>query len=68
MINKQIRDLAIALLDDQDGINEAAYIQLSALLAETGNQDITQSVDATSGRYYLGEAVADELRNVVTPN
>ena len=42
-------------------------IQLAALLDETGNQDVTKAVDAARDRYYLGEDVAKELRDVVVP-
>ncbi len=49
----QLRKLAIALLDDDQGISEAAYDQLRPLLEEDGAIDIIEAVKATDGRYYL---------------
>ena len=62
MNKKQIRDLALALLDDEDGINEDAYNLLAALLHESGNQDILDAVEANHNRYWIGEGDAEVLR------
>ena len=59
-MNKKLllRDFVITALDDQDGINEAAYVKLQALEAAIDNGscgDIFNLVQATDGRYYLPE-------------
>jgi hypothetical protein len=62
-MNKQtIRDLALALLDDEDGINSTGFDILSDLLKDTGNDDILNSVNAIDGRYFVGEDDAEILR------
>ena len=50
-----MRELAIALLDDDHGINANAWQMLSAALKEEGgNDDILNAVDATGmDRFYL---------------
>lgn len=59
---KNIRTLAILLLDDEHGINEAAFQELQASLTlEPGNEDILNAVKAQDGRYYLGEDDAQDL-------
>lgn len=52
---KNLRALAIALLDDECGINETAYQALDALLVENGHKDISNLVRSAQGRYYLPE-------------
>jgi len=59
---KCIRDLAIALLDDDNGINESAFELLGPLLFKTGNQDIVKCVDACEGRFYLKENTVEQLK------
>lgn len=61
---KGIRTLAIEVLDSEDGISEKSYSVLRNLLLKTGNKDIVKLVDATDGRFYLGEDDAEDLRKV----
>jgi len=60
---KGIRTLAIEVLDSEDGISEKSYSVLRDLLNETDNKDIVKLVEATDGRFYLGEDDAEDLRN-----
>lgn len=56
MNRKQLRALAIALLDDGDGINRKAYEQLrEALVSEGGCMDIISIVEAQNDRFFLPE-------------
>lgn len=48
-----VRLLAISLLTQDDGISQEAYDILYGLLE--GDEDITQHVEATDGRFYLPE-------------
>lgn len=48
-----IRELAIALLTQEDGISEEAYTLMYEMLK--GDNDITDCVEATDGRFYLPE-------------
>ena len=51
-----MRQLAIALLNDEHGINNDAWVMLSAALEdEGGNEDILTAVKSTEGRWYLPE-------------
>lgn len=51
-----IRELAIALLNDDHGVNAQAYELLADLLAQDGgSEDILQAVEATDDRVYLPE-------------
>lgn len=54
----QIRLMAIALLTQEDGISQEAYDLLYDLLE--GDDDITQCVEATDGRFYLPDGWVDE--------
>ncbi len=56
-----IRDLALALLDDDDGISEEAYTILQEMLAETGNGDIMDAVESTEGRFFISEEAREIL-------
>ena len=51
----KIRQLAIALLDDEEGISEQAY----ELLYDFLDDDMKRQVDATDGRFYLPESFKD---------
>jgi len=54
MDNQKIRKLAIALLDDNEGINERAWNILQELLEESNqNQDLIGAVKSTDGRFYI---------------
>lgn len=55
-----LRRLAVTLLAQEDGISEEAYSVLRPLLV--GDNDITDHVNATDGRFYLPEDyIAPEL-------
>lgn len=60
MGNKTLRKMSLLLLDDDNGINLEAYGFLSAMLIETGNDDILEAVDVTSNRAFVGEDYAEE--------
>ena len=65
MTNRDMRELALLLLDDQEGINGAAYDKLASFLSDAGCEDILQQVDGANGRYYIGEDFAEEaLRDI----
>ena len=58
---KFIRKFALKLLDDEHGINKEAYLLLSVILVDSGNEDILEHVDITdNGRAYLGEDYSEE--------
>ena len=61
-MNKEIRNLAIALLDDQDGISNESYGQLANILIATGNEDIIASVTGAGNRFFITEEAAEVLR------
>jgi hypothetical protein len=60
MTNDDIRELALLVLDDENGISEEAYNKLSGHLAEAECADILEAVDATDGRFYIGEDFAED--------
>ena len=60
-MNRQIREFAIIVLDDEQGINAKAYEALAKLLKETGSEDILSLVEGCKDRYYLGEDDAEDL-------
>ncbi len=65
MITKEnSRQLIIDLLDDEYGINGPAFNGVSLLAENTGNEDIITRVEASEGRWYLGEDDAEELREI----
>ena len=55
MNKTQLRELAIRLLDDENGINASAYEYLSGLLTESDNKDILSLVDGCNDRFFLPE-------------
>lgn len=58
---KSVRKMALLLLDDENGISVNAYSLLSAMLVESGNEDILEKVDITENdRVYLGEDWTEE--------
>ncbi len=61
---KNLRLLAILLLDDKNGINEAAYNELHTELVLAGYTDITSAVQAQDGRFYIGEDDAQDLLGI----
>ena len=54
MTLQEFRAMAIALLDDEDGINETAFRLLDLQLG-LYSQDISNAVTSTDGRFYLPE-------------
>lgn len=59
-----IREFAIAVLDDEHGINTEAYDKLKVLLLmdEAGdNKDIINLVDTQDGRFFLHETAIASL-------
>lgn len=62
MTNERIRTLIINLLDDEQGINDRGYTDLSTLAAETGNTDVIVLADCENNRWFLGEDDAEDLR------
>jgi len=64
MDKQKVRSLAIELLDNENGINEAAYDILRDMLVETENEDVVNAVEATDGAFYIYEEDAEDLRKV----
>lgn len=57
-IKTQFRQLAINILDDENGISDEAYQSLQTLEATVANgscDDIFANVQACEGRYFLPE-------------
>lgn len=52
-----IRETAIAILDDDYGVNGDAWVCLYSLLRANGDFDVINRVDATDGRFYLVQEV-----------
>lgn len=63
---KAIRQLAIELLDNENGISSNAYNLLHTLLLLTNNKDISDYVNITGDQVYMGEDDADELRRDIS--
>lgn len=57
-----VRNLAIALLDDNDGINSEAMNHLRPLLEEYGHTDVLEVLMCTDDRYYVTTHGAAMLR------
>ena len=57
---KTVRRLGLTVLDDGNGISEEAWDALADLLALANCHDIIEHVNATEGRYYIGEDFAEE--------
>jgi len=60
--HSDLRQLAINLLDCEDGVCEAGYQNLSRLLALHGHKDILAASHAVENKFYLSEADAECLR------
>lgn len=54
---KNLRKLAILVLDDPNGISEGAFDELQNVLVESGAvySDIFDAVKCSEGRFYLPE-------------
>lgn len=63
-MNMALRNFALALLDDEHGINKEAFDCLSDMLYDDEQEDVIDAVDATEGRFYLTEENANMLRQV----
>lgn len=64
-----LRNFAIALLDDEHGINSEAWDSLRDMLDDNEDNDILDAVKSTEGRYYLpSESVAALSANVKKDN
>lgn len=61
--NKTFRELAIKLLNDENGINSDAYRTLEdiAFISPHNNNDIFNAVSAQDNRYFLNEDLAEKL-------
>jgi hypothetical protein len=59
--NKEIRLLAIRLLDDEDGINLKAARRLDEILRKSGNIDIADAVEIQQDRAFLNEGDVSSL-------
>jgi len=65
-MENRIRELAIELLDSENGIRQEAYKILETILKETGSEDICQLVDCAKGYCFIGEDEAEGLREGLT--
>jgi len=61
MDKKILREFAIRLLDDENGIKEDAYNILKDMLIQNNSADINNAVDIVEGRAFIGEDIAEEL-------
>lgn len=59
-----LRNLALNMLDDEQGISEGAFFELRCKLDNDGQSDIVDAVEACEGRFYLTEENASRLRGV----
>ena len=57
-----LRNFALALLDDEHGINKEAFDSLSDMLSDDDQDDIVDAVKASEGRFYLPVFFANGLR------
>ncbi len=55
-MNDKLKNLAVALLDDDGGISEDAYAALLDCLPEDAALELNKEVDANDGRFYLPES------------
>ena len=58
-VKAKFRSIALALLNDDEGICQAGYDAMYGLL----DQDIRDMVDATDGRFYISQEAFDDLSN-----
>lgn len=58
-----IRDLALELLDDDQGISAEAWKILQVMLEESGNGDIIEAVETADGRFFIDEDDRDVLES-----
>ena len=61
-LNKQIRILAINLLDNTNGVTDEIYESLRSLCKLSGNTDVIEATSYFAGRYFIGEDDAESLK------
>jgi hypothetical protein len=54
-------ELAVALLDNEDGLSEEAYVALMEYLPERVKDEVSRITDATDGRFYIPEDDPEEM-------
>ena len=63
-MNPQLRNFALAVLDDDNGISETAWKQLNILLQGAGEfeliGELSAQVDACDGRFFLNIPVCSD--------
>ena len=63
--NKDIRRLALTLLDNENGLRKQDFNLLRMFIIKSDNDDILSEVDTTNGQTYIGEDYAEEeLRKI----
>lgn len=65
MTKQFLRNTIINLLDDEDGINSKAHDGILEICVENGWEDINRATNLESGRAFIYEEDAEELRKVV---
>ena len=65
MSGQELRNFALDLLDDEQGINSKAWDTLSFLLYRDSQTDIYDAVKAQDDRWYLPSDVARTLRQTL---
>jgi hypothetical protein len=65
MSGQALRNFALALLDDEQGINSEAWDTLRDLLYDDEQNDIVEAVQSQDGRFYLPGSAVGELRQIV---
>lgn len=60
-MSQALRNLALAILDDEHGINSQAWETLADMLDDDGQSDIVEAVRATEGRFYLTKEASATL-------
>lgn len=62
MNKKQLRHLALLLLNSPHGINSEAYELLVSMLHVTGDYDILDVIATKDGYYFIGEDDFEDLK------
>lgn len=63
---RAIRQLAIELLDDENGMPVNAFNLLAELLRLTGSEDILKAVNDAENNPYIGEDDAEDFRRDIS--
>jgi hypothetical protein len=63
---KAIRQLAIELLDTENGMSVIAFNLLAELLRLTGSEDILHAVNDAENNPYIGEDDAEDFRREIS--